>query len=277
MASESIALAAADPVTADNSVYAVVPGPAPKTAPAITNISEGTVFTNNNPVTVSGTCPSDTLLKIYKNEVLSGATLCQNGRFSVQVDLFIGTNTLIVRAYNASNTMGPESAPLVVRKELPGVNVAAIGQQFFVTSDIYYQGISAGKSFSWPLTLTGGQPPFALSISWGDGKTDLISRGVSGTLNIQHTYDKPGNGFKGSYDVTVITTDAVGNKSFIHLVAIVSGNPSSIVSGIKSGYNWSGAIRIAWQLLVAAQLILLAFWLGERREVQIVRKRTKTA
>jgi hypothetical protein len=277
MASESIALAAADPVTADNSVYAVVPGPAPKTAPAITSISEGTVFTNNDPVTVSGTCPNDTLLKIYKNEVLSGATLCQNGRFSVQIDLFIGTNTLIVRAYNASNTMGPESAPLVVRKELPGVNVAAIGQQFFVTSDIYYQGISAGKSFSWPLTLTGGQPPFALSISWGDGKTDLISRGVSGTLNIQHTYDKPGSGFKGSYDVTVITTDAVGNKSFIHLVAIVSGNPSSIVSGIKSGYNWSGAIRVAWQLLVAALLILLAFWLGERREVQIVRKRTKTA
>jgi hypothetical protein len=276
-ASRSVALAAADPVTADNTVYAVVPGPTPKTAPVITTPAQGAVFTNNNPITVSGNCPNDTLLKIYKNEVLGGSTLCQNGRFSIQVDLFIGPNTLIVRAYNASNNMGPESAPVVVTKELPGFAATAVTQQFFVTSDVYYKGVGTGQLLSWPLTLSGGQPPYAISIAWGDGKTDLISRGVLGTFEIQHTYDKPSNGYKGSYDVTIISTDFAGNKSFIHLVAVVTGDPTGIVGGIKSGYDWSSTIRIAWQLMLAALLILLAFWLGERRETKLLRKRAKLA
>lgn len=275
-ASRSVALAAADPVTADNSVYAVVPGPVPKTAPVITNIAAGAVFTNTDPVTVAGTCPDDTLIKVFKNDVLSGATLCQNGKFSVQIDLFIGTNTLIVRAYNASNNMGPESNPLVVRKDLPGVSIPASADQFLVTSDIYYKGVSPDSRLSWPLTIRGGQAPYAISVSWGDGKTDLISRATSGVFNIQHTYDKPGTGYKGSYDVTVIVTDAVGNKSFIHLVTIVNGNASSIVGGIKTGYNWSSSIRIAWQLMVIAVLLVLAFWLGERREISIIRRKTST-
>lgn len=277
LASRSIALAAADPVTLDNSVYAVVTGPVPTTAPAITNLAQGAVFTDNNPVAISGTCPNDTLLKVYKNDVLSGAVLCENGKFTIQIDLFIGTNTLIVRAYNASNTMGPESSPLVVQKQIPNVTISSNAQQFVVTSDISYKGVSAGTSFSWPLTLSGGQAPYAISVAWGDGKTDLISRGVSGTFDLQHTYEKAGKGVKGSYDVTIIATDAVGSKSFIHLVSIVSGDSGSVVGSIKQGYNWSSAIRIAWQIMVGTLLLLLAFWLGERREVKLVKKGVKAA
>lgn len=276
-ASRSVALAASDPVTLDNSVYAVVPGPTPATAPVITNIPQGTVFTNSNPVTVSGTCPKDTLLKIYKNEVLAGTTLCQDGKFSIQIDLFLGTNSLVVRAFNTTNNMGPESDPVVVKKELPNVGTVTVTQPFVVTSDVNYRGVSTGQILSWPLTLSGGQPPYAISIAWGDGKTDLISRGFSGTFNIQHTYDKPGKGVKGSYDVTVITTDFAGNKSFMHLVAIVSGEPTGIVGSVKSGYDWSSAIRIAWQLLFAALLVLLAFWFGERRENKLFKKKLKQA
>jgi hypothetical protein len=276
-ASRSVALAAADPVTLDNSVYAVVPGPTPKVAPVITSPTQGQVFTNSNPVTVTGTCPNDTLLKIYKNEVLGGTTFCQNSKFSIQIDLFIGSNSLIVRAFNATNNMGPESSPVVVKKELPNTGAANVVQPFVVTSDVSFKGIATGQILSWPLTLTGGQPPYAISIAWGDGKTDLISRAIPGTFNIQHTYDKPGKGYKGSYDVSIITTDLEGNKSFMHLVAQVSGEPTGIVGSVKSGYDWSSAIRIAWQLLLAALLVLLAFWFGERRENKLFKKNLKRA
>lgn len=275
-ASRSIALAAADPVTIDNNVYAVVAGPTPKTAPVITNITQGAVYTDSNPLTVSGTCPNDTLLKIYKNDVFSGATFCQNGRFSIPIDLFLGPNSLIVRAYNANNVIGPESTPIVVRKELPGVNLSNASQQFFVTSNIFYKGVGVGSTLSWPITLTGGQAPYAVSVAWGDGKTDLISRGQAGTFDIQHTYQKPGDGYKGSYDVTITATDAEGSKSFIHLVSIVSGDTAGIVGGIKQGYNWSSAIRISWQLMIVAALLVLAFWLGERRESHIIKRQIKT-
>lgn len=277
LASRSIALAAADPVTLDNSVYAVVSAPAPTTAPVISSVASGAVYTDNSPLTVAGTCPSDTLIKVYKNDVLAGATLCRNGRFSVQIDLFLGANTLIVRAYNATNNMGPESAPVTVRKDLPGLSLIDLGQQFFVTSDIYYKGVGVGESLSWPLTIRGGQAPYAISIAWGDRRTDLISKGIVGNFDIQHTYQKPGDGYKGSYDVTITATDAAGNKSFIHLVSIVSGDKASVVGGIKQGYNWSGTIRVAWQLMLVAVLLLLAFWLGERREIHILNYRVKTA
>lgn len=276
-ASRSVALAAADPVTASNDVYAVVPGPTPKTAPVITSIPQGTVYRTDGPVTVSGTCPSDTLVKVYKNDVFSGAALCQNGRFSVQIDLFLGTNTLVARAYNASNNVSPESAPIVVTKELPGVNLVNVGQQFLITSEIYYRGVNIGEQLTWPVTIAGGQAPYAINIAWGDGKTDLISRGVPGIFNIQHTYDKSGPGYKGSYDVTITTTDALGNKSFIHLVSIVAGDKPGIISSIKQGYNWSGAIRASWELMILAMMLLLAFWLGERREIHLYKKRMRTA
>jgi hypothetical protein len=277
VASRSVALAAADPVAINNSVYAVVPGPTPSTAPIITNIPPGTVYTDNNPVVVLGTCPADTLVKIYKNDVFSAATLCQNGRFSTLIDLFLGSNTLIVRAFNTSNNVSPESTPIRVAKELAGINLSNVGQQFVITSDIYYRGVGVGEKLSWPITVTGGQAPYAVSIAWGDGKTDLISRGVPGMFDIQHIYDKPGNGYKNSYDVTITTTDSAGNRSFVHLVSIVTGGDPGIVGSIKQGYDWSTAIRISWQVMITVILLLLAFWLGERREMRLLRKRAGTA
>lgn len=275
--SRSVAIAAGDPMTDQNSVHAVVAGPAPTTPPAITNITQGAVYINSDPVSVNGTCPADTLVKIFKNEVLSGAVLCQNSRFSVQIDLFLGTNTLIVRAYNNLNVMGPESAPVVVSKTIPGINPADFGKQFFVTSDIYYKGVNAGEALNWPLVLSGGQAPYAVSVAWGDGKTDLISRGTEGSFTLQHTYQKPGNGYKGSYDVTIISTDAVGNKSFIHLVSVVGGEQPGIAVSIKQGYDLSGTLRVAWQVMLVALLLVLSFWLGERRELRLLTKGAKTA
>lgn len=275
--SRSVALAAADPVTGSNTVYAVVPGPTPTVAPVITNPTSGMTFTTNDPVTVSGTCPGGTLLKVFKNEVLAGATLCQNGRFSIQIDLFLGSNTLIVRAYNNLDSSGPESAPVVVTKTLPGINLSEVGRQLFVTSEIFFKGVTAGETLTWPLTIGGGQAPYAVSVAWGDGTTDLISRGTEGTFNIQHVYEKSGDGQLGSYDVTVLITDAAGNKSFIHLVSIVGGQEPSVATSIKQGYDWSSTIRIAWLIAAAAIIAVLSFWLGERREIRLLRKQTKTA
>lgn len=279
VASCSAALAAADslpsPVTEDYTTYAVVPGPPPKTAPAITNISSGTTYTANDPITVIGTCPDNTLVKVLKNDVLAGAALCQTGHFSVPIDLFNGSNALVARAYNANNEASPDSTPVIVRLTMPGVptNAAAnIAGDFFITSDVYYRGVEAGTTTSWQIVLTGGQAPYAVNVGWGDGKSDLISRGQPGALTLQHTYKNPGKGYHGSYNVTVTATDQLGNKAFLRLVSMVSGTQTSVASTVKQGYNLSGTIRIAWQVLGAAILVVIAFWLGERREIIVLRR-----
>jgi hypothetical protein len=278
-ASCSVALVAADsisgPVTEDYTTYAVVPGPPPKTAPAVTNISSGATYTTNDPITVIGTCPDTTLVKVLKNDVLAGAALCQAGHFSVPISLFSGSNALVARAYNANNEASPDSTPIMVRLAIPGVpaNTAAnTVSDFFITSDVYYRGVEAGTTTSWQITLTGGQAPYAVNIGWGDGKSDLISRGQPGVLTVEHTYKNPGKGYHGSYNVTATATDQLGNKAFLRLVSIVSGTSTGVASTVKQGYDLSGTIRMAWQVLAAAILVVIAFWLGERREALVLRR-----
>lgn len=276
-ASHSVARAAAtDPVTSSEQIYAVVPGETPTIPAVITSPAPGAVFTTNDPVTVAGTCQNNTLLKVYKNEVFAGAAFCENGSFSVPVDLFFGLNTLIVRTFNANNMQGPASSPVVVRHQIPGGagtnNPVTTADQFFVTSEILYKGINVGDKLSWTLTLSGGQAPYAVSVGWGDGQTDLISRAQAGEFTIQHTYKEPGEGAKSSFNVTITASDQTGNKSFIQLVTIVSGDKPTVVGAIKQGYELSGPIRIALQVLAVVILVIVAFWLGERRELHLLKR-----
>lgn len=262
--------------------YAVVPGAIPKDPPTIVNLTNGTTFTTSDPVLVKGSCPSGTLIKIFKNEVLAGAALCQNGVYQLSIELFVGNNSVIARAYNANDVTSPDSTPVSVQLLLPGSRLTGTDQlntlgapagQFYMTSEIFHRGASAGDSMIWPLILAGGQAPYAVSVSWGDGKTDLLSRGDAGRFDIDHTYTKPG-GYRGSYTITIEATDQLGNKSFIQLVAIVSGDnqTTGIVSSVKGGYDRSSALRIAWQMLAVAAIVVVSFWLGEKRETTLVKR-----
>lgn len=274
--SREVATAApTDPVEVDYSTYAVVPGPVPQTAPVISAPGQGTVITNNEPTTVSGACPNGMLIKVFKNDVLAGAGFCEGGRFSIQIDLFIGPNVLVARAYNANNMVGPESSSVTVRRDAVGAPAVDTSQanQLLITSDVQYRGVNTGDKLIWPLIISGGQAPYAVSVSWGDGKTDLISRNLPGPFEVSHVYENAGQGPQNSYDITVLVTDQAGTKSFIHLVTIVSGNETSVVGNIKAGYNWSGALKVAWQLILLAIIIIISFWLGERREAIILKRK----
>lgn len=278
--SREVATAApTDPVVASYGTYAVVPAQIPETPPNITAPGQGTVITTNDPVTVSGSCPDNMLIKVFKNDVLAGAVFCEGGRFGVEIDLFLGPNALVARAYNANNIAGPDSAVVTVRREMAGqpagqTPVTPSSGQFFITSDIHYKGVSTGQKVTWPLIISGGQAPYAVSVSWGDGKTDLISRSQAGLFEVSHVYEKSGDGPHGSYDITVLATDGTGTKSFIHFVTIVSSNePATVAASIKAGYNWSSALKIAWQLIVLAIAIIVSFWLGERREAFIIKRK----
>jgi hypothetical protein len=272
-----------DPVEDSYGTYAVVPGPVPTTSPTVTNIGDGQVFTTTDPVTLTGTCPDDTLVKVFKNDVFAGSTFCQNGRFTVDIDLFLGQNALVLRAYNANNKPGPESVPLNVRQQVLGATTpdsqnTVINNQFFITSETNYRGVGINEPISWPITIVGGQAPYAVSVSWGDDKTDVISRPQAGTFEIKHIYDRPNDQYKGSYTVTITSADQTGDEAFLSLVTIVGGEDASVAATIKKGYNWSSTLRVAWQLMLLALLLALSFWLGERREAFVLRRTTgKTA
>jgi hypothetical protein len=281
--SRSIAYASTDGGGAYQT-YAVVPGAIPKVPPTITSLTNGQIFTTSDPVAIKGSCPGDTLVKIFINEVLAGAALCQNGAYQLSIDLFVGNNSVIARAYNANDVTSPDSSPVSVQLLLPGSALTSSDQlnvvgapagQLYMTSEVFYRGANAGATMTWPMTLAGGQAPYAVSVSWGDGKTDLLSQGIAGRFNISHAYATPG-GYRGSYTIVIKAIDQLGNKSFMQFVAIVSGNrqPAGLVGSVSGGYSRSAVLRIAWQLLAVAVIVVASFWLGEKREAKVLRRLT---
>lgn len=271
-ASRGVSLAAThDPETSGQSMHAVVPGKIP-TAPQFKNVVNGTAYTSGDPIRVDGSCPDGTLIKVFKNEVFAGSAFCEGENFALDIDLFISSNTLIARAYNANNAPSPDSVPVVVTRTLAGSeqNFPQLANQFFITSDVYYKGVNIGEELKWPITLAGGQPPYAVNIGWGEGKTDLISRKEAGTFEITHKYTTPGKGDKPHHTITVTAVDQLGTQAFLQTVMVVNGSSTGVISSVKQGYDLSGAIRLAWQAMFVLALIVLSFWLGERREAYVL-------
>lgn len=267
-------------------LYAVVPAPVPSTAPTITSPTNGQVFTGSAQVSIQGQCANHTLVEIFKNQIMSGASTCAEGAYDISTDLFIGINSIVAQAFNADNESGPQSNPVTVKFLPPGVTLSGASEynvlgapvnQLYVTADIFYSGSQAGSSMSWPITITGGQAPYAVSIGWGDGNTDLFVQDTPGQFNISHTYDSP-SGERGSYPITIKVTDQAGNQSYLQVMAIVSGKTktSGIAGVVGNGYNTSGLLRVAWQLLGVLIVIVLSFWIGERREARILRRQANT-
>jgi hypothetical protein len=270
------AASATDPVSGSYAVSGTIAAPAPQTAPTITTLTSGHIYTTADTVLISGSCPSGTIVKVFTNEVLVGAAVCTNGRYEVLISLFLGNNSVLARAYNANDVASPDSTPISVQLVLPGYTFnstdllntfGAPAGQFYLTGDLTHGGASVGQKMTWPLQAQGGQPPYALSISWGDGTTEVLNRGDAGAFEISHVYEKAGD-----YRVIIKAVDQQGNKSYLQLVAQVHGDAAVVgaIGKAKNGYDKSFVLRLAWQLLLAAIIIFLSFWLGERREKKIL-------
>lgn len=249
---------------------------APPTTGATITFPANNATITNLPVNVTGLCPGDLLVKIFKNNVFAGATQCKNGSFSVQIDLFSGRNELVARVYDNLDQPGPDSNVVVVTLPFNGINPP---NRLSLTSSFAKRGANPKQTLTWPITLTGGTGPYAITVDWGDGKqADIISQAFPGTFNISHIYDNPG-----VYNVVVRATDKDGNLAFLQLVGVANGpvgqnNASGDGQGAGQGNKGGGTnttqTKILWQpAAIAVPLIVSSFWLGKHHQVHILRKR----
>jgi hypothetical protein len=47
---------------------------------------------------------------------------------------------------------------------------------FTIKTDFAYRGYKVGQSIEWTFEVSGGVPPYAINIDWGDGTNSLISQ-----------------------------------------------------------------------------------------------------
>ncbi len=300
------------PSQADYQVRASVPGPAPTQAATIDNPIGGTHFTTQ-PIDVSGTCPSNTYVSLYRNGKFSGVALCQaDNKYYLQTGLFVGNNELQAYVFSLTDVPGPVSNSVNVVYSLPlqpdavpqpdqpgsgpsipssniGSSARAgtsqpLADPLLFKTDFKYTGQYTGKNNTWRLDISGGNPPYAISVDWGDGTTSLISRPNAGVFSVDHVYKAAGT-YKGSYVVKFMASDADGSQTFMQLLAIINNPPSATGVTTKSDLFGGGSdsaptylqtiLRYIWPGYGIVVLMLLSFWLGERREYHILKPRLK--
>ena len=255
------------------SLSGTVPSKPPTVAAVISSPADGKRF-SASPIEVSGTCPANTLVEIYKNDIFAGSTICTTtGTFTMQSDLMIGQNTLIARVYDALNQAGPDSNRVGVFYDLLPSQSAGIvpinfgGPQIILSTDAVFRGTFPGQELTMPLTVLGGVAPFAFNIQWGDGSNNVIARNNNNTFSAGHTFQKPG-----TYQMSIQVTDAGGRVAFLSVAAIVNGQPEAAASSSSSGTNTStvASVLTLWPLYVSLVAVVLSFWFGEIREKRVL-------
>ncbi len=261
----------ADAATSGSASYkveAVVSGQPPSQPARITSPTTGQTF-QVNPITVEGACPAKTLVKIYKNGILAGSTLCQaSGRFTIPIDLLIGKNDLTAIAYNANDQPGPDSPPVTVTLNVPPGGIG-FSTELIIQSTSYYRGAQPGEELTWPVELVGGLGPYAVNFDWGDGTSDLITRTAPGPFTLKHTYKKVG-GYLGSYPLIIRATDTAGHTAYLQLTSIINQSTGNAAAGAAATPSTLNRLMIIWPLWIVLLLMIVSFWLGERREKGIM-------
>lgn len=251
-----------------------VPGTPPTTGATIEVPDNGQRFATS-PVTISGTCPPNTLVEVYKNDIFAGSTICtSNGTFTFEVDLMIGENILVARVYDDLNQAGPISASVTVYYDaLPPQPEAGFnsldfgGSQLLLNTNSVFRGTFPNQDLTMPISIIGGTPPFAVNIQWGDSNNKVISRNDNLNFNADHKYTRAG-----TYQVRLQATDAAGRVAFLTVASIVNGAPdgsAGVGSGAVASQNWLIAL---WPLYVSLVAVVVAFWLGEIREKRLLKR-----
>jgi hypothetical protein len=357
-------------------VTATVPAQ-PLTSPATITAPYHQQHVPHAAVQVSGICPGQSYVKLFRSAVFSGVSQCTDNKFQIQTNLNPGENSLEAKVYNITDDEGPASAPVTVYHDTTTVmfepptetpttltvdsvetntykksavrevsdrptvsgyappfsdvtvtfysdpvtcktqadsqgwwsctlqqalpegthRVEVIAQTtegktlkfppfqikvvpskanlllrspettpVVILADYRYQAHLPGEAFSWELTVTGGIPPYAVAIEWGDDSRSSIPTNAGEQFAITHAFPEPK-----TYQPLVIATDKKGATAVMQLSAVVQGiaATANITSDNKgssdSFFAWFRQyVWLVWPVYGAVVLMAVSFWLGEK-------------
>jgi hypothetical protein len=262
-------------------VTAKVSAPLPTEPAVITSPTDQQHFTAPT-ITVTGTCPNDSYVKVFKDGVLAGISACTGNVFTVNVTLNPGANVLEAKVYNLTDDEGPTSPSITVyydpptapgtppstpsspegstsapggstKPGTPGTGSAGTGAPLKIDLLYYrYQTLPSQEMWQWDLRITGGTAPYTIAISWGDGVIDTQTAPQGAVVPITHRYAK-----EGIYLPFVTVTDTRGGIETLQLLATVKDTPVTLPTA-ESLNPW-----IMWPLYIGLALVVLMFWLHE--------------
>lgn len=273
----------------DYIVNGKVPAPALTEPAIIESPADGARF-SAVPIKVNGSCPLESYVNLYRNDVFSGSVLCSSSnKFEITTDLFEDANILKVKVFNLTDDEGPASDPITVYYDAPAPSpeptpgsgppggVPAAAKPLIIKSEFKYRGYLVGQTVKWPLEISGGNAPYAVSVDWRDGGNSLISLSKAGQFNIEHIYKTAPS--SGSYEVKVSASDKFNRKTFFQFFIIVIDEDGMVPAGGTGSSGFPGSsifnrdwLKYIWPAYGIVALMAFSFWLGEREELIELRR-----
>jgi hypothetical protein len=281
------------PALADTlQITATVPAPLPTQPAIITSHYDQQHITTANDI-VFGTCSNDTAyVKLYRNEVFAGASLCDQGQFSVPLTFTAGSNNLQAKAMSSTDGEGPVGLPITVYYDVPQTPQAPVEQQvpkshgetnpstlfpslqsssvvplpafFFLSSEQTFLERKPNELVSWQLRVHGRGSPFLFTIDWGDGTIETEDFSEE-DVTINHRYNK-----EGIYRVLVEAIDNAGNKAQLQFIVFIKGEP--LISPTTPASNLEALTLLTILCTSAAAIALLSMLIAHR----YIRKRKRS-
>ncbi len=244
-----------------------ISAPAPKNAPTISIPTNGLSLTSL-PITVSGVCSGDVLIKLFKNNVFTGSDQCKNNSYSIITDLFTGVNELVARGYDQLDQASPDSNIVNVTYSENGPG--ALTSRLTVTTNYTRKGANPNDLLTWPVIISGGTSPYAVSVDWGDGSSmDVYSAPTVGEFSVKHKYEK-----SGIYRALLKVIDKNGMVAYLQLTAICNGEVKDGAVAGASANTAKPKTIVMWQpAIISIPLIVATFWLGKKFELKRIKRK----
>jgi hypothetical protein len=278
-------------------INAAVPTEVISSPATITSPTNNQLVTNS-PIEVSGGCQQDTYVELYRNGQFSGSAVCPvNLNYTIQTDLSPGVNDLVAHIYDINGLAGPVSttveviyqpAPVstsTVVSESPNTPSTTSTNNLSVTTSYVYRVATTTTAYSFPINLAGGRGPYVINITWGDGKTTTLFIKNASIFNIVHQFSS-----SGVYNINISVVDDVGQKAVLQLsTAVRQPNnpiiPAQSTKGINKPHGlfsnlflYKSADKLYWIIWPTYFIVVLmaaSFWLGERRELNLILEKYK--
>jgi hypothetical protein len=267
------AYASSGPGSGSIGLTGTVPGKPPTVAATITSPTDQKHFTSS-PITVSGTCPANTLVEVYKNDIFAGSSSCTTaGTYSLDVDMIIGKNDIKAIVYDALNQPGPDSNIVTIYYDfLPSQSslltpLSFGGAQLVLNTDAVFRGTFPDQDLTVPIDIIGGTAPYAVNVQWGDATNKVVPRNDNVSFTTAHAYTKPG-----TYQISLQATDSLGRVGFLAVAAIVNGQPATATASTTPSTDTTNKLLTLWPLYTSSVAVVVSFWLGEMREKKLLAK-----
>jgi hypothetical protein len=240
-------------------------------------------------MSISGTCPNNSYVKLTRNGIFSGSAGCTANTFTILTSLSAGANSLVAQDYNITDDTGPATPaitliyqppvvptnptkPGISYQPTPEINASPV----LLTSSYQFRPFTSGSSFTWDVQVSGGQSPYTIRIDWGDDSVTSQQVPTAQTFTIAHTYKKPGY-----YAITLYVNAADKSTTLLQLAAFVR-LPGTPIGSISTPAN-SGSVAdtakqwlwVIWPTYLILVLMAISYWLGEREELHILKHSQK--